>query len=207
MQLNITKYLYDLGKNNFGTSFSELSAVKDTVISDLSNYMSNTSAEYIVNNFIFLALILGNKENILYIDDYINLDNIQLEDLEKDEKLLNIIGICLLLYYYIIDESSPIIDNEHPVMKLNTYCQYVLDKYIYREELKPVIDNWINNFEDITNISYNNIYNYLYFFIEKAAIESTSINADNVNSEQQVLSEIATFENNIEVARLNKETE
>ena len=207
MQVNIAKYLYDLGRNNYGTAFSELSAVKDTVISALSNYISNTSAEYIVNNFIFLALVLENKENVLYIDDYINLDNIQLEDLEKDEKLLNIIGICLLLYYYIIDESSPIIDSEHPVMKLNTYCQYVLDKYIYREELKPVIDNWVNNFEDLTNISYNNIHNYLYFFIEKAAIESTSINAGNINTEQQVLSEIATLENNIEVARLNKETE
>ena len=107
----------------------------------------------------------------------------------KDEKLTQIFGICLLLYYYIIDESSPIIDSEHPVMKLNSYCQYVLNKYIYRDDLKPIFDNWINNFEDITNISYNNIYNYLYFFIEKAAIESTTINAGDINIETPVENE------------------
>ena len=207
MQVNIAKYLYDLGRNNYGTAFSELSATKDNSITALSKYLNKSTAEYIVDNFLFLSLVLDNKENILSIDDYVNLENIVLDDLTKDEKLTQIFGICLLLYYYIIDESSPIIDSEHPVMKLNTYCQYVLDKYIYREELKPVIDNWVNNFEDLTNISYNNIHNYLYFFIEKAAIESTSINAGNINTEQQVLSEIATLENNIEIARLNKETE
>lgn len=207
MQINIAKFLYDLGRNDYTTAYTDLKTNKDNSITALSKYLNKSTAEYIVDNFLFLSLVLDNKENILSIDDYVNLENIVLDDLTKDEKLTQIFGICLLLYYYIIDESSPIIDSEHPVMKLNTYCQYVLDKYIYREELKPVIDNWVNNFEDLTNISYNNIHNYLYFFIEKAAIESTSINAGNINTEQQVLSEIATLENNIEVARLNKETE
>lgn len=207
MQINIAKFLYDLGRNDYTTAYTDLNTNKDNSVTALSKYLNKSTAEYIVDNFLFLSLVLDNKENILSIDDYVNLENIVLDDLTKDEKLTQIFGICLLLYYYIIDESSPIIDSEHPVMKLNTYCQYVLDKYIYREELKPVIDNWVNNFEDLTNISYNNIHNYLYFFIEKAAIESTSINAGNINTEQQVLSEIATLENNIEVARLNKETE
>lgn len=189
MQINIAKFLYDLGRNDYTTAYTDLNTNKDNSITALSKYLNKSTAEYIVDNFLFLSLVLDNKENILIIDDYVNLENIVLDDLTKDEKLTQIFGICLLLYYYIIDESSPIIDSEHPVMKLNSYCQYVLDKYIYRDDLKPIFDNWINNFEDITNISYNNIYNYLYFFIEKAAIESTTINAGDINIDTPVESE------------------
>lgn len=184
MQINIAKFLYDLGRNDYTTAYTDLNINKEKSITALSKYLNKSTAEYIVDNFLFLSLVLDNKENILSIDDYVNLENIVLDDLTKDEKLTQIFGICLLLYYYIIDESSPVIDSNHPVMKLNSYCQYVLDKYIYRDELKPIFDTWINNFEDITNISYNNIYNYLYFFIEKAAIESTTINAGDINIEE-----------------------
>lgn len=186
MQINIAKFLYDLGRNEYTTAYTDLNTNKEKSITALSKYLNKTTAEYIVDNFLFLSLVLDKKENILSIDDYINLENIVIDDLTKDEKLTTIFGICLLLYYYIIDESSPVIDSNHPVMKLNSYCQYVIDKYIYRDELKPIFDNWINNFEDITNISYNNIYNYLYFFIEKAAIESTTINAGDINIEESV---------------------
>lgn len=189
MQINIAKFLYDLGRNDYTTAYTDLNTNKDNSVTALSKYLNKSTAEYIVDNFLFLSLVLNNKENILSIDDYVNLENIVLDDLTKDEKLTQIFGICLLLYYYIIDESSPVIDSKHPVMKLNSYCQYVLDKYIYRDDLKPIFDNWINNFEDITNISYNNIYNYLYFFIEKAAIESTTINAGDINIETPVENE------------------
>ena len=189
MQINIAKFLYDLGRNDYTTAYTDLKTNKDNSVTALSKYLNKSTAEYIVDNFLFLSLVLDNKENILSIDDYVNLENIVLDDLTKDEKLTQIFGICLLLYYYIIDESSPVIDSEHPVMKLNSYCQYVLDKYIYRDDLKPIFDNWINNFEDITNISYNNIYNYLYFFIEKAAIESSTINAGDINIETPVENE------------------
>ena len=189
MQINIAKFLYDLGRNDYTTAYTDLNTNKDNSITALSKYLNKSTAEYIVDNFLFLSLVLNNKENILSIDDYVNLENIVLDDLTKDEKLTQIFGICLLLYYYIIDESSSVIDSEHPVMKLNSYCPYVLDKYIYRDDLKPIFDNWINNFEDITNISYNNIYNYLYFFIEKAAIESTTINAGDINIETPVENE------------------
>ena len=189
MQINIAKFLYDLGRNDYTTAYTDLNTNKDNSVTALSKYLNKSTAEYIVDNFLFLSLVLNNKENILSIDDYVNLENIVLDDLTKDEKLTQIFGICLLLYYYIIDESSPVIDSEHPVMKLNSYCPYVLDKYIYRDDLKPIFDNWINNFEDITNISYNNIYNYLYFFIEKAAIESTTINAGDINIETPVENE------------------
>ena len=104
MQINIAKFLYDLGRNEYTTAYTDLKTNKDNSITALSKYLNKSTAEYIVDNFLFLSLVLDNKENILSIDDYVNLENIVLDDLTKDEKLTQIFGICLLLYYYIIDE-------------------------------------------------------------------------------------------------------
>lgn len=194
MQLNVAKYLFFLEQYDYTTSYNALVENKDVVIRALKKHLEEGTATYIVNNFIFLASVLLNKENIFAIDDYIDLGIIDIDDLINDEQLLDIIGICLLLYCYIIDESCMLLDSEHPVMKTQSYCKYVLNKYVSNENLLEILINWIDNFEDITNISYDNIYNYFCFFIQKACISSTTINADDINDIEDEITDEDTNE-------------
>lgn len=178
MQLNISKYLYMLNIGDYVTAYDDLNNKKDIVIAELKEKINETTATYIVNSFLFLAKLMQDKNNIIAIDDYIDLSNIDVKDLDKDTRLKDIIGITLLVFYYILDEGAPIIETEHPIMKLDTYSPFVLNKYIYNDNIKNIMLDWLSNFEDATDINYCNIYNHLSMFLEKFCFSSSTISPE-----------------------------
>jgi len=175
MHLKLAEYCFNLENKNYDEAIKVLDDNFNIIVNNLKGTHPTISIkqyEIILNLLKYNAMMLRDINTNIKINDYINIDDINLAVFNSESYMKDLLGVSLALYCYNQDKDYDYSNLEAPLIRHINYLNLLINRYILVGRINQFMHNWANNFENQTGIVYDNLHKNISELITRYLLRS-----------------------------------